>query len=136
MFPEPTELLLIGCLIESIWTTKIKIKYIDTKNQLADVLTKGSFTRDEWRSSSSTVEHHEFLDVFLQPFSFEQKEECHVQEISGKYGQRRFGSGETETDEFGVKELPQRKENPSARCECFEQPGESRELCFIWRQEN
>ena len=31
MSPEPTEL-----------------KYIDTKNQLADILTKGNFTRDEW----------------------------------------------------------------------------------------
>ena len=28
--------------------SKIQIKYIDTKNQLADSLTKGSFTRDEW----------------------------------------------------------------------------------------
>ena len=27
---------------------KIQINYIDTKNQLADILTKGSFTRDEW----------------------------------------------------------------------------------------
>ena len=27
---------------------KIKIKYIDTKNQLADMLTKGIFTREEW----------------------------------------------------------------------------------------
>ena len=27
---------------------KIQIKYIDTKNQLADLLTKGNFTRDEW----------------------------------------------------------------------------------------
>ena len=27
---------------------KILIKYIDTKNQLADILTKGNFTRDEW----------------------------------------------------------------------------------------
>ena len=27
---------------------KIKIKYIDTKNQLADILTQGNFTRDEW----------------------------------------------------------------------------------------
>ena len=27
---------------------KIQIKYIDTKNQLADMLTKGYFTRDEW----------------------------------------------------------------------------------------
>ena len=27
---------------------KIQIKYIDTKDQLADILTKGNFTRDEW----------------------------------------------------------------------------------------
>ena len=27
---------------------KIQIKYIDTKNQLAYILTKGNFTRDEW----------------------------------------------------------------------------------------
>ena len=28
--------------------TKIQIRYIDTKNQLADILTKLNFTRDEW----------------------------------------------------------------------------------------
>ena len=28
--------------------SRIQIKYIDTKNQLADILTKGNFTRDEW----------------------------------------------------------------------------------------
>ena len=27
---------------------KIQIKYIDTKNPLADIITKESFTRDEW----------------------------------------------------------------------------------------
>ena len=27
---------------------KIQIKYIDTQNQHADILTKGNFTRDEW----------------------------------------------------------------------------------------
>ena len=27
---------------------KIQIKYIDTRNQLADILTEGNFTRDEW----------------------------------------------------------------------------------------
>ena len=27
---------------------KVQIKCVDTKNQLADMLTKGSFTRDEW----------------------------------------------------------------------------------------
>ena len=30
--------------------SKIQIKYIDTKNQLADILTKGNFTRDEWNN--------------------------------------------------------------------------------------
>ena len=48
MFPGPTELRLIGYSIESIWTQTIQVKYIDTKNQLADILTKGNFTRDEW----------------------------------------------------------------------------------------
>ena len=28
--------------------SKIQIKYIDTKNQLANILTKGNFSRDEW----------------------------------------------------------------------------------------
>ena len=48
MFPEPTELLLIGHLIASIWTQKSKSSIIDTKTQLADMLTKGNFTRDAW----------------------------------------------------------------------------------------
>ena len=47
MFPEPTELLLMGYLIESAWTPKSKSNTL-TKNQLADILTKGNFTRDEW----------------------------------------------------------------------------------------
>ena len=48
MFPGLTELHLIGCLIELIWIPKSKSNTFDTKNQLADILTKGSFTRDEW----------------------------------------------------------------------------------------
>ena len=47
MFPEPTELHLIGCLIEYL-DAKVQVKNIDTKNQLADILTKKKFTRDEW----------------------------------------------------------------------------------------
>ena len=62
---------------------------------------------------------------FLQPLSSKQKAACHVQESSGKRDYRRFGSGETETDEFGVKEPLDSKENLSERCECFEEPGES-----------
>ena len=29
---------------------KIQIRYIDTKHQFADILTKGNFTRDEWNN--------------------------------------------------------------------------------------
>ena len=45
MLPEQTELLLFDRINLD---PKIQIKYIDTKNQLADILTKGNFTRDEW----------------------------------------------------------------------------------------
>ena len=31
MFPQPTELLLIGCLIESIWTPRLKSKKLTPK---------------------------------------------------------------------------------------------------------
>ena len=30
--------------------SEIRIRYIDTKHQLADILTKGNFTRDEWNN--------------------------------------------------------------------------------------
>ena len=42
-FPEPTELLLIGCLIESIWTPRSKSSTLTPKTQLAYILTKGNF---------------------------------------------------------------------------------------------
>ena len=48
MFPGPTVFRLIGCSIELIWTPKIQIKYIDTKNQRVDILIKGKVRRDEW----------------------------------------------------------------------------------------
>ena len=39
---------------------KIQIKYIDTKNQLADILTKGTFTRDEWNHFLNLVDISHF----------------------------------------------------------------------------
>ena len=41
---------------------KIQIKYIDTKNQLADILTEGNFTRDEWNHllCFSNISHFSF----------------------------------------------------------------------------
>ena len=48
MFPGPTELRLDWLFDRINLDPKIQIKYIDTKNQLADILTRGNFTRDEW----------------------------------------------------------------------------------------
>ena len=46
-----THLVALGWLFDRInLDSKIQIRYIDTKHQLADILTKGSFTRDEWNS--------------------------------------------------------------------------------------
>ena len=42
-----TESCLISCWTEST-CTQIRIKYVGTKNQLADILTKGSFSKNEW----------------------------------------------------------------------------------------
>ena len=51
MFSGPTELLLIGYSTESIWTQKSKSNILTPKTHLADILTKGNFTRDEWNHS-------------------------------------------------------------------------------------
>ena len=42
---------------------KIQIKYIDTKNQLADILTKGNFTRDEWNHLLCSVNISHFSSI-------------------------------------------------------------------------
>ena len=47
MFPGPR--VALDWLFDRInLDPKIQIKYIETKNQLADILTRGNFTRDEW----------------------------------------------------------------------------------------
>ena len=48
MFPGPHRVALDWLFDRINLDPKIQIKYIDTKKQLADLLTKGSFTRDEW----------------------------------------------------------------------------------------
>ena len=48
MFPELTELLLIGCSIELIWTPKSKSNTSTPKTNSQTFLTKRNYTRDEW----------------------------------------------------------------------------------------
>ena len=78
MFAEPTELLLIGYSIESLWTPKSKSNIWDTKNQLADMLTKGHITHDEWN-------HH----LCLSDISHFSSAEC--SEVMSKRTQKESG---------------------------------------------
>ena len=48
MFSEPHRVALDWLFDRINLDPKIQIKYIDTKKQLAEMLTKESFTRDEW----------------------------------------------------------------------------------------
>ena len=48
MVPDPTVVPLDWLFDRINLDHKIQIKHIDTKNQHADLLTKGNFTRDEW----------------------------------------------------------------------------------------
>ena len=117
---------------------KIQIKFVHIKKKLADMLTKLKLHTWWVGADPSFIECHEFLDVFLQSFSFKQQAECHVQESSGKYCWRRFGSGETETNKFDIKEPLKCQERSSGRFGWFEQPGKSRigsELFFMQRPE-
>ena len=46
---------------------KMQTKHVDTQNQLADMLSKGNFTRDEWNRLLRFL-NIDFLDVLLQSF--------------------------------------------------------------------
>ena len=49
---------------------KIQIKYVDTNNQLADILTEGSFSKDEWNHFSVFFQHHVFCrHIMVQAIS-------------------------------------------------------------------
>ena len=60
MFPGPTEVALVWLFDRINLDPNFQIKYIDTKNQIADMLTKGNFTRDEWNHLLNLFQHQPF----------------------------------------------------------------------------
>ena len=83
---------MIGCLIELIWTPKIQIKYIDTKNHLADILAGGNFTRDEW---------NHLLSLFnVSHFSSAVCSDTMAKRISTRFRRRTIHSKIATNDEF------------------------------------
>ena len=51
---------------------KIQIKYVDTKHQLADILTKGNFTRDEWNNLLYLFNISHFSSLLRSEFQLDQ----------------------------------------------------------------
>ena len=109
---------------------KIQIKNVDTTNQLAEMLTTGSLTRDEW----------DHLLRLLNIMNFSMFSCSHVlsdgkQSVMSKESTAEEGPAEAKLTPINLvsRNNLSAKEKPSARFECFEQPGESRvgsELCF------
>ena len=64
---------------------KIQIKYIDTKNQLADVLTKENFTRDEWNHllCSFNISHFSSISS-LEAMSKRTQEDAGEERVTAK----------------------------------------------------
>ena len=72
--------------------SKIQIKYIDTKNQLADILTKGNFTRDEWNHLLSLFNISHFSSTVCSP--------AMAKRIQQESGEERVTAKSRPIDEF------------------------------------
>ena len=115
---------------------KIQIKYVDTKNQLADMLTKGSFGRDEW--------DHLLRLLNIMNFSFScshflsNRKQC-VMSKRAQGSTAKEGSAVAKPRPMSLvsRNLLKAKQT-SPKVGSFEQPGESRvgsEFCCMERQE-
>ena len=64
---------------------KIQIRYIDTKHQLADILTKGNFTRDEWNHLLCLFNISHFSSTTcLEVMSKRTEEDAGEERVTGK----------------------------------------------------
>ena len=94
MFPEPTELLLIGCLVESIWTQEPNHTHWHQEPTRRHT-DKGKF-HTWWMESSCVL-------VQRQPFQFHQQRQSDVEKNKRRCRWRKSHSKIKADDEFGIK---------------------------------
>ena len=63
---------------------KIQIKYIDTKSQLADMLTKGTFKRDEWNHPLCLFNISHFSSINCSEVMSKRKEKSGEERVTAK----------------------------------------------------
>ena len=112
-FPEHTELLLIGRLIESIWTPRSKS---NTLTPITNSQTYWPF--DTWWMESS------FVFVQLQPFQLHQQRQSDVEKKARRCRWRVSHSKIKADDEFGL--AIQRKGSKRACLDCIGTPGKTK----------
>ena len=90
MWEIPAKQCRLGLFQDSLFDTinldpKIQIKYIDTKNQLAHIRTKGNFTRDEWNHLLClfNVSHSSFTNC-LEVMSKRTEEDVGEERVTAK----------------------------------------------------
>ena len=120
---------------------KIQIKYVGTNKQLADTLTKGSFTCDEWNHllrwfsivNVSMFSCSDFSNFLSDPIRKQSAMSKRGQEATSREGSpmakpkaNGFGDGEVETHESGVPQPVECEEESSARFVQSRQSGECR----------
>ena len=93
---------------------KIQIKYVDTKYQLADILTKGKFARDEW--------NHLLCLFNISHFSSINSVEGMSKGTPEDVGWRKSHSKIKADDEFGIMIACEGSER--ACLDCIGKPGE------------
>ena len=115
MFPEPTELLLIVHLIESIWITKSKIQFIDAKKTTCKHADQEKL-HTWWMESS-------FVFVWHWPFQFYRLFWSDVEKNAKRFRYRKSHSKVETDDEFGL--AMQQKDSWCAAFYCIRKPGEN-----------
>ena len=98
----------------TIWTPRSKTNtLIDTKNQLADILTKGNFTRDEWNHLVCLFNSSHFSSIkSLEAMSKRTQEDA---------GEEKSHSKIKADDEVGIT-IP-REGSERACVDCIRKPG-------------
>ena len=110
---------LVGYSIESIWTPGSKSSTSTPKTQLADLLIKGNYTRDEW--------NHLLCPFNISRFSSTNCWESDVEKNSKRCRWTKSHSKIENDDGFGL--AMQRKESWRACLYCIRKPGENQ----IWK---
>ena len=102
---------------------KIQIKYVDSKHQLADILTNGNFTRDEWNNLLHLFNSHFSALCCAQNFSLTRCTETMSKRMQEQEGENRIVAKSKPTTmnlAFAVS-----TSSSTAESGCVEKPGDT-----------